>query len=339
MISVIVPVYNAEKYLRECIDSILAQTYTDFELLLIDDGSTDGAGEICDEYALKVEGLGMRDDGDTFHKPLTINHKLSIRVFHKENGGVSSARNLGLDNAKGDWVCFVDSDDTIPIDALETFAKAAREDADLVMTKYQKWNEDGELLIDYRRCPDRLFSTKEFIKEMYNTRQQEYQGVICDKLFRKAIITAHHLHFNEKICFNEDRLFVVQFACASGKNVVYKDHLTYNYVERSTGAMASLKTSYNRLFVTDFDALILMKKEIDRLPICKELRAYTVQGIYNSYNWNHRMMIQFGDYCPKNHWHMVFGLVKSGIITMIFKDALRPLILLFIPRLLIRSKK
>ena len=89
-ISVIVPVYNTEKYLRRCIDSVLAQTYQDFELLLIDDGSKDSSGAICDEYAEK----------DT-----------RVRVFHKENGGVSSARNLGLDNAKGEWVTFIDSDD------------------------------------------------------------------------------------------------------------------------------------------------------------------------------------------------------------------------------------
>lgn len=85
-ISVIVPVYNAEKYLHRCIDSILAQTFADFELLLIDDGSTDKSGEICDEYA----------DKDA-----------RIRVFHKANGGVSSARNVGLDNALGEYICFV----------------------------------------------------------------------------------------------------------------------------------------------------------------------------------------------------------------------------------------
>ena len=92
-ISVIVPVYNTEKYLHRCIDSILAQTFTDFELLLIDDGSTDNSGTICDEYATKDS---------------------RVRVFHKKNGGVSSARNLGVDNAKGEWVTFVDSDDCVP---------------------------------------------------------------------------------------------------------------------------------------------------------------------------------------------------------------------------------
>lgn len=92
LISVIVPVYNSEKYLHRCIDSILSQTYTNFELLLVDDGSRDRSAAICDEYALKDS---------------------RVRVFHKENGGVSSARNLGLDNANGEWVAFVDSDDWV----------------------------------------------------------------------------------------------------------------------------------------------------------------------------------------------------------------------------------
>ncbi|MBR4996070.1 MAG: glycosyltransferase [Alistipes sp.] len=86
-ISVIVPVYNTEKYLPRCVDSILAQTYTDFELLLIDDGSNDSSSAICDEYAQKDP---------------------RIKVFHKENGGVSFARNLGLDNAAGEYIILID---------------------------------------------------------------------------------------------------------------------------------------------------------------------------------------------------------------------------------------
>lgn len=92
MLSVVVPVYNAENSIRRCIDSILLQSYSDFELLLIDDGSIDNSGRICDEYAEKDS---------------------RVRVFHKPNGGVSSARNLGLDHAKGEWIAFVDSDDCV----------------------------------------------------------------------------------------------------------------------------------------------------------------------------------------------------------------------------------
>ena len=98
-ISVIVPVYKAEKYLHRCVDSILAQSYTDFELLLIDDGSPDNSGAICDEYAIKDS---------------------RVRVFHKQNGGASSARNKGLDHANGEWVSFVDSDDWIEPQMVES---------------------------------------------------------------------------------------------------------------------------------------------------------------------------------------------------------------------------
>ena len=91
-VSIIVPVYKAEKYLNRCIDSILAQTFIDWELLLIDDGSPDKSGEICDEYSKKDQ---------------------RIKVFHKSNGGVSSARNLGLDHVKGQWITFIDADDYI----------------------------------------------------------------------------------------------------------------------------------------------------------------------------------------------------------------------------------
>ena len=111
-ISVIAPVYNTEKYLPRCIDSILAQTFTDFELLLIDDGSKDNSGAVCDEYASKDE---------------------RVRVFHKENGGVSSARNVGLDNAKGEWITFVDSDDWIAETMYqEMYELATLENADIV---------------------------------------------------------------------------------------------------------------------------------------------------------------------------------------------------------------
>lgn len=100
LISIIVPVYNSEKTIIRCVDSILQQTYRNFELLLINDGSKDSSGTICDEYAQKDS---------------------RIRVLHKANGGVSSARNLGLDNAKGEWITFCDSDDTVMPNWIDNF--------------------------------------------------------------------------------------------------------------------------------------------------------------------------------------------------------------------------
>lgn len=114
MISVIVPIYNAESTLKECLDSILAQVFKDFELLLVDDGSNDGSPAICDEYA--------KQDA-------------RVRVYHKDNGGVSSARNLGLDYAKGEWVAFIDSDDRISCDYL---SDVTTRNEDVIIKGYKK---------------------------------------------------------------------------------------------------------------------------------------------------------------------------------------------------------
>ena len=105
LISVIVPVYNVEKYLNKCLDSIISQTYTNLEIILIDDGSTDNCGKICDEYASKDK---------------------RIKVIHKENAGVSSARNYGIQCATGDWIMFVDSDDWIEFDAINSIRRECR---------------------------------------------------------------------------------------------------------------------------------------------------------------------------------------------------------------------
>lgn len=124
LVSVIVPVYNVEKYLKECIESIINQTYDNIEILLIDDGSTDGSGVICDSFMCKDK---------------------RIRVFHKENGGLSDARNYGIDNARGDYITFVDSDDYLSDYAIEILYRAAKNyHSDLVFTKNAVRFNDGD---------------------------------------------------------------------------------------------------------------------------------------------------------------------------------------------------
>lgn len=141
-ISVIVPVYNTERYLHRCIDSILAQTFSDFELLLIDDGSKDRSGEICDEYAAKDQ---------------------RVRVFHKENGGVSSARNNGIQQAEGVYSIFMDADDFYCDDSALAilFQNAIDNDADIVRGEYKPVNQDGLTLLQS------LTNRKREVREQY----------------------------------------------------------------------------------------------------------------------------------------------------------------------------
>ena len=191
-ISVIVPVYNAEKFLNRCIDSILAQTFTVWELLLIDDGSKDRSGDICDEYAANDS---------------------RIRVFHKENGGVSSARNLGLDHAQGEWITFVDADDYVEENFLKSFE--GNLDADLVVGGME-WHEgngmknvviNSSIAYGYHQC----------IKIAV---EGSLSNLILlapwGKLYRKGTIeSAKNLRFNERMQICEDTYFVYSFIACS----------------------------------------------------------------------------------------------------------------------------
>ena len=123
-VSVIVPVYNTAQYLPGCLDSILVQTFKDFELLLVDDGSTDDSPAICDAYAAKDK---------------------RIRVFHRQNGGVSAARNLGVEQATGKWICYVDSDDEVKPDYLEVMVEAICSECCLVMGNLSDDRMSGNL--------------------------------------------------------------------------------------------------------------------------------------------------------------------------------------------------
>lgn len=186
MISVIVPVYNVEKYLRRCIDSILAQTFTDFELLLIDDGSTDDSGNICDEYAKK----------DT-----------RVRIFHRENGGVSSARNLGLDNAKGGWITFVDADDYLYDGAFPTSLKDFS--ADLIVGGYSHiYVRTGKV---FDNIPDNKTIDIRENAEYLGTILGTYLTTPWCKLFRKSVIQNNKLRFCEDLSYGEDTDFVFRY--------------------------------------------------------------------------------------------------------------------------------
>ena len=200
-ISVIVPVYNTEKYLHRCIDSILSQTFTDFELLLIDDGSKDSSGAICDEYAAKDN---------------------RVRVFHKENGGVSSARNLGLDNAKGDWITFVDSDDWLELLALKSMIEVA--DADLVI---------GSISFEHNSTIGTFpvlgkISGSDYFKIIAQNIDHNSICSPCVKLFKTSIIRCCSIKFDENLCFGEDSLFVKNYLL-NANSLRSIDYLCYHY--------------------------------------------------------------------------------------------------------------
>ena len=274
-ISVIVPVYNVENYLRDCVKSILSQTFTSFELLLIDDGSKDHSGKICDEL---------------------VQTDSRIKVFHQKNGGVSSARNKGLDEACGKWIYFTDSDDELYPDSLEFLYKKSTQtkDTDLVIAELTQYNLEGG--IEYHLEDDRFemeMGMHKALKIMYQP-IHGYQGYLFTKLFKRSIIEKENLRFNPAIYYNEDRLFCTQYICKTEGKIWYYTKSVYKYFERQGGAMNSIRNAFNYRFVTDFHAYLLMSKSIhDHHQTPKWLRNLSKEEAISAYRSLKRRMRRF----------------------------------------------
>ena len=261
-ISVIVPIYNTEQYLPRCLDSIISQSFSDFELLLIDDGSTDGSGAICDAYAEKDS---------------------RVRVFHKENGGVSSARNMGLDCAEGEWIAFVDSDDEFMKTGLQVLVDGISDEADMVMGGCKVYDVDGNESYSTRNHASVLLPNVQFAIKLYKPSDNVYQGYIWSKLFRLSVIRSKSIRYSEDIFFKEDLLFIMQFICSSGKSVVYTSIPVYSYFEREGSAMMSLRKGFNPKFITDLEASSRMNEMVNSSYEDEELLELSNHDVYNSY--------------------------------------------------------
>lgn len=204
-ISIIVPVYNAEQYIARCIDSLLNQSYINFELLLVDDGSTDSSGIICDEYSAKDN---------------------RVRVFHKVNEGVSSARNLGLDNARGEYIVFCDADDYVSNEWLTAYSDAIDNNIDFAV---QGFYEVKGHEISPRRLMRKYYNKDAKKQLIIDLLEDDSFGYIWIKLFRRTIIEKYNIRFNEFCKLGEDSLFISNYLMYA-ESIISIDKLNYHYV-------------------------------------------------------------------------------------------------------------
>lgn len=274
-VSVIVPVYNTEKYLARCIDSILAQTFTDFELILVDDGSTDNSGKICDEYAQKDS---------------------RIVVIHKENGGVSSARNKGIDVAQGDWISFVDSDDEYYNNhSLKFLYSNISDNTELVIGGYECCNEKSDITYQISNDIKEVLTPIEGLKLYYNPQYYNYLGYACIKLYNRKFILKNDLKFDERLAYNEDGLFYIQYCSLMKGNIVYTTTPFYKYYQLPSSAMGKLELKFEKKFITDFDAFCEMLDIIKPLNDSKLTKVAKI-AIIRSYNRIMTMMHKFNEF-------------------------------------------
>lgn len=251
-ISVIVPVYKVEPYLRQCVDSILSQTFRDFELILVDDGSPDGCPAICDEYA----GQDSR-----------------VKVIHKENGGLSSSRNAGLDVASGEYISFVDSDDWIQLEYLERMLAAINNNhADMAMCGVEKFWEDKPRAEEFPLA-DECLSHDKAVSLM--TTSIWYHMIACNKLYRKSLFDGirfpeGYLHEDEavihriidqcaKVAMVKEPMYHYRQTAGSIMHQVYRiqrsdiitalaDRVAFSYVHHWTEVCSVVSSKYVEMF-------------------------------------------------------------------------------------------
>jgi len=255
MISIIVPVYKVEKYIHRCIDSILAQTYTNIEVILVDDGSPDNCPTICDEYAKKDK---------------------RVKVLHKKNGGLSSARNAGIDIAKGEYIGFIDSDDYIAPDMYEKLHDAIKTaNAEMAVCNYAWINEDGsqnELDLSYDKITTRVLNRNEAFAELFNRGNVAYVTAV-NKLYKYSLLNA--IRFPEgKI--HEDEFTIHHFIDKCDHVACISDTL-YFYIKRE----GSITGKFN---AKRFDAAAAL---LDRCNFFKKRgnNVYAARTLYNIFFW------------------------------------------------------
>ena len=222
-VSIIVPVYNAEKTIGRCVDSILGQQYTDFELLLVDDGSRDGSGAICDSYALADS---------------------RVQVIHKENTGVSDTRNIGISRARGVYLQFLDSDDWITPDATKLLVETARDhDCDLVISDFyrvvgERVSRKGDI------DEDRVLTREEYAAHMMEQPADFYYGVLWNKLYRRDIVESHRLRMDPELSWCEDFMFNLEYIRHAQR--FYALQVPIYYYVKTKGSLASQSLSISK---------------------------------------------------------------------------------------------
>ena len=228
LISVIVPVFNVEKYLNKCLSSVVCQTHKNLEIILIDDGSTDSSGKLCDEWALKDS---------------------RIKVVHKQNGGLSSARNEGLNIATGNFIAFVDSDDHIEPDMIETLLKNLRaNDSDICICSFVMEDEQGEIVSDCKPLISQTSPGKEALKWLSEPRQDRY-CVAWNKLYKKELFDEIRFPLG---LIHEDQ-WIAHYVFFNAKKITCIPDVLYHYLIRSNSIM---QASNPMKHFSDIDAIL-----------------------------------------------------------------------------------
>lgn len=283
LISIIVPIYNVENELKRCVKSLTNQTYKDIEIILVDDGSPDRCPQICDEFA----GEDCR-----------------IRVIHKENGGLSDARNAGLRQAKGDYILYVDSDDYIEVDSCERFVKVLNEKADFIVgeckeihTSYSKYQSHSNLE------NGKVYSSRNYI--ITSIQNDEWFAPAWLNMYKKSFLLNNGLYYKKGLYFEDTEM--LPRMCLAAKAIQYLQYPFYNYVIRDGSIMGSsssekkrndsleIYTEWAHIFQKIQDAelqkylySVLIKNYLKNCR-AQKIKGWKVDGLDFKFAWKHSL--------------------------------------------------
>ena len=314
-VSIIVPVYNVENYLERCVNSIINQTYKNLEIILINDGSSDNSPKICDKFAEQDK---------------------RVKVVHKENGGVSSARNKGLDIATGDYVEFVDSDDYIEPNCVETLVNKIQ-DNDLVICGYNlKNNKNTMMAFEEESVLDFRINQKQFFKAF----KQFMINSPCNKLYKKELITTE---FDVNYSLGEDTLFNLQYLKKCSNVALIKEVLyNYNYLNENSlvhtkvNTLKDFKNYWNEIFkfsedyfkdsnyIKELNAIYIKATMSQVINIClkNEYKYNEFKKVFNTYRNLEKIKLSLRNF---NNNAFTNNKFYGKILTIIFKLKLKPI--------------
>ena len=282
LISVIVPVYNVEKYISRCIESIMKQTYKNIEIILIDDGSTDNSGKICDEYSLK-------DD--------------RINVIHKKNGGLSDARNTGLDIAKGKYISLIDSDDFVSKFFIETLYNTCKnENCEIAICEYERVYEEKEEISDLENDNKvEIYNSKQMLQKIYS-KDYLITTVAWNKLYKAEILKNIRYPVGK---LHEDEAITYKILYGVNKVAIIRKKLYYYYYD--INSIMNKKYNLKRLDILDAlkERMIFFKEknEIELFELSSKqytlalINCYVLcrRNIENSEDLQKKLLKQFRD--------------------------------------------
>lgn len=289
LISIIIPIYNVEKYLPKCIENVINQSYKNLEIILIDDGSTDSSGKICDEYK-KIDSR--------------------IKVIHKKNGGVSSARNIGLDEASGNWISFVDADDWLEKDFCKLLLEnILKEQVDIGICSYNRIVSNNIEIINFHR--NEIIDSRNFLNNCLNP--QSGFGTCIMKIYNRLLIDK--LRFDENLKVAEDALFNIEMSKNIEKILILNKAL-YNYRINLESTVKKFDENYVKKykFAMEINKNYILNQYTNDEKIIEE---------FNNFVAFHVMLIAV-NYCfhPENKEKNKIKLLKKVCNIEIFKEGI-----------------